>query len=152
MNYQRKNSTSNTHVGRDFERAVARLLTKEFGKLESPFIIDIGHVRKKKHKFDFGSASKRIIVECKSHTWTESGNVPSAKVTTWDQAMLYFYLAPRRYRKILCCLHNRNQKNGQTLGTYYARLKEHLIPDEVEIWEIDPDGSRIVNRIAFDGM
>jgi hypothetical protein len=47
----------------------------------------------KAHNFDLGDADKRVIVECKSHTWTESWNVllrseatarqvPSAKMPT----------------------------------------------------------------------
>jgi hypothetical protein len=33
------------------------------------------------HKFDLTSSDERIVIECKSHTWTQSGNYPSAKVT-----------------------------------------------------------------------
>ena len=40
-----------------------------------------------------------IIVECKSKTWTESGNAPSAKIKNWSDAMFSFYLAPEKYKK-----------------------------------------------------
>jgi hypothetical protein len=59
---------------------------------------------KKTHRFDLGSASPPVLVECKSHTWTQSGNMPSAKMTVWNEAMYYFHVAPDIYRKILFVL------------------------------------------------
>jgi hypothetical protein len=41
---------------------------------------------KKPHHFDLGSESPPVLVECKSHTWTEGGNMPSAKMTVWSEA------------------------------------------------------------------
>ena len=40
--------------------------------------VEIGINAKKEHAFDFGNNS--ILVECKSQTWTETGNAPSAKI------------------------------------------------------------------------
>lgn len=53
---------------------------------------------KKDHAFDLGNDS--IIVECKSKTWTESGNAPSAKIKNWSDAMFSFYLVPEKYKKL----------------------------------------------------
>ena len=87
-----------------------------------------------------------MLVECKSHKWTESGNVPSAKVTTWDQAMFYFHVAPKQYRKIFFVLRDVHKQRKESLAEYYLRIKPHLIPAEVEIWEyneVDRSGKRL---------
>ena len=60
--------------------------------------VKIGIKAKKDHAFDLGNDS--IIVECKSKTWTESGNAPSAKIKNWSDAMFSFYLAPEKYKKL----------------------------------------------------
>lgn len=100
--------------------------------------------KKKEHRFDLGSASAEIIVECKSHKWTASGNVPSAKMTVWNEAMYYFAIAPEDYRKILFVLRDYSDKKGETLAEYYIRTHEHLVPDEVEIWEYDEDARETI--------
>ena len=73
LNFQRKNSNSNTQVGNDFESLVAELLSSEFPNLTKNFTVDIGIKTKKPHKFDLGSYEPKVIIECKAHTWTESG-------------------------------------------------------------------------------
>ena len=51
--------------------------------------------------------------------------------------MLYFFLAPRGYRKLFVVKRDSNPKTGETLCTYYLRTHPHVIPDEVEFWEAD---------------
>lgn len=142
-NFQRNGATSNTQVGRDFE-SKARALFSQMGlNLQPNFSLEIGvDGRAKAHNFDLGDGEKRVIVECKSHTWTESWNVPSAKMTTWNQAMYFFYAAPRDYRKILFVLRHHNRKRSQTLAEYYIKTNRHLIPRGVEIWEFDESKRR----------
>jgi len=140
--FQRKGSKSNAHVGQSFEND-ARLFFGKQGLILIPhFPIPIGISAKKRHKFDLGNKDQKIIVECKSHTWTETGNIPSAKITTWDQALFFFYIAPPDYRKILFVLKDFNDKRGATLAEYYIRTKSHLIPLDVEIWEYDENNGR----------
>ena len=79
----------------------------------------------------------KVLVECKAHTWTEGSNVPSAKMTTWNQAMFFYHVAPPGYRKILFVLRDFNPRRNETLGQYYIRTNPHLIPADVEIWEFD---------------
>ena len=81
--------------------------------------------------------AKKILVECKSHTWTDSGKVPSAKLTVWNEAMLYFLLAPSEYRKIMFVQKDFNSKLKKTLAQYYLQRYSHLIPEDVELWEYD---------------
>jgi len=54
-NSQRKNSSSNTQVGSDFESIALRLLSKEMPTLKKNFPLKIGINDQKTHKFDLGS-------------------------------------------------------------------------------------------------
>jgi len=135
-NFQRKNSKSNAHVGRRFEEHAKRVFESQGIKLEGDFHLFIGiDKNKKEHAFDLGSNSPAIIVECKSHKWTSGNNVPSAKITVWNEAMYYFHLAPKRFKKILFVLRHYNPKKKETLAEYYIRTYSHLIPGGTEIWE-----------------
>lgn len=142
INHQRKGAISNAHVGREFEKKAHLYLNKKIEiEFKKEFSLEIGmpdSVRKNKHRFDLGiDDSKKIIVECKAHTWTEGGNVPSAKLTVWNEAMYYFYLAPNDFRKILFVQKDFSIKKNMTLAEYYVEKYGHLIPKEVEIWEFD---------------
>jgi len=137
-NFQRPGATSNSQVGRDFEVRAQAFFAKRGLNLDRSVSVPIGIDGKSKlHKFDLGSLTDNIIVECKSHTWTETGHVPSAKITTWDQAMYFFHAAPKKFCKILFVLRRYSTKREETLADYYLRLKEHLIPADVGVWEYD---------------
>ena len=135
--FQRKGAESNTRVGRDFEAGAQAFFAQQGISLERSVKIPIGVNGRKLHGFDLGDLRRRVIVECKSHTWTEGGNVPSAKMTTWNQAMYFFYAAPQGFRKILFVLRDFSEKRGETLAEYYLRTNIHLIPEDVELWEFD---------------
>lgn len=104
-NHQRVGSVSNAHVGRDFESVAQEYFRGEDVLLGSNYAVAVGvGAEKKNRQFDLGSGEPPVLVECKSHRWTASGNVPSAKITVWNEAMYYFHLAPPRFRKIFLCL------------------------------------------------
>ena len=86
-----------------------------------------------------------MLVECKSHTWTAGGNVPSAKMTVWNEAMYFFHLAPKRYKKALFVLRDFDAKRRESLAEYYVRNYGHLIPNDVKILEYDESTSLAVN-------
>jgi hypothetical protein len=134
---QRLGSVSNAHVGAEFERVALEYFSKQQIILTRNFGVDVGHLRKKRHCFDLGSSNPKIIVECKSHTWTAGAHIPSAKMTVWNEAMYYFHLAPREFRKILFVLHNKREQGEETLLNYYKRTYFHLIPEGVEFLEWD---------------
>ncbi|MBI3168999.1 MAG: hypothetical protein HYZ22_11000 [Chloroflexi bacterium] len=135
--FQRKDATSNAQVGSDFEIAVQQFFDKQGLSLVLGIAVSIGINGAKLHNFDLGSVSQKVLVECKAHRWTESGNVPSAKLTVWNEAMFFFSVAPSDYRKILFVIKDFNQKKNETLAGYYLRINSHLIPSDVEIWEFD---------------
>ncbi len=136
-NFQRVDAASNAAVGSDFETTAHEWFIKEGVRLERNFRAQIGLAKKKERKFDLGSTEPAVLVECKSHKWTSGGNVPSAKITVWNEAMYYFLLAPTGFRKILFVLRDFNLRRGESLAEYYVRNNSHLIPDDVEILEYD---------------
>lgn len=139
-NFQRNGSISNSHVGKDFEAKAQAFFSAQGIVLKPDIPLGVGiEGRSKVHIFDLGCLDQKVIVECKSHTWTESGNVPSAKITTWNQAMYFFYAAPNGFRKIFFALKDYSKKRRETLVDYYLRLHDHLIPVDVEFWEYDEE-------------
>lgn len=141
-NFQRVGSISNAHIGRDFEEAAHVYFTVQGYQIIKDVALPIGLERKKNHRFDLGTpadAEDKIIIECKSHRWTSGDNVPSAKLTVWNEAMYYFHLAPVDYRKIFFILRDYSKKRNATLGEYYIRTYGHLIPSDVEIMEFDEE-------------
>lgn len=135
--FQRKGAKSNAHVGHDFETSVQDFFSRQGLPLTPSIAVPIGISSKKSHAFDLGNAKDKILVECKAHTWTEGGNVPSAKLTVWNEAMFFFYTGPPGYRKLLVVLRDFSARRNETLGAYYVRTYPHLIPGDVEVWEYD---------------
>ena len=113
--------------------------------LQKDHSVQIGVSDKKDRKFDLGSDEPPILVECKSHRWTTGGNVPSAKMTVWNEAMYYFHLAPKRYKKVLFVLRDFSSRRSESLAEYYVRNHSHLIPDDVKILEYDESTSLAVD-------
>lgn len=138
-NFQRDGSTSNTQVGRDFEEVARKYFLRAEGlHLHKNFPVEIGaSTTKKSRHFDLGSEEPATLVECKSHRWTETGNMPSAKVTVWNESMFYFHLAPNRYRKVLFVIRDVHSRRTESLAEYYIRNYSHLIPAGVSIIEFD---------------
>ena len=146
--FQREGSTSNAHVGRAFElEAQKHFWDEEEIVLQRPYpvLVGLSGKRKEYRRFDLGSDEPRILVECKSHTWTKSGHVPSAKITAWNEAMFFFSLTPDEgYRKVLFVWRSVTPKREESLAEYYVKNHQHLIPDDVEIWEFDGSEHRVV--------
>lgn len=142
--FQRKGASSNAHVGKAFEMK-ARLFFESTGiSLQAGVSVPVGINGKKLHSFDLGDPEAKVLVECKSHKWTEGKNVPSAKMTEWNEAMYYFYSTPDAVRKVLFVLKDYSPRRKETLAEYYIRTYHHLIPKDVEIWEFDEstDGAK----------
>ncbi len=143
--HQRVGATSNAHVGAEFERIAAAYFSTNQIHVVPNYRIAVGLHVTKQHAFDLGSDSPKIIVECKSHRWTSGNKVPSAKMTTWNEAMFYFHLAPSDYRKIFFVLHHKRDGSGESLVGYYRRIYAHLIPVDVEFIEWDEKAGKVVS-------
>jgi hypothetical protein len=136
--HQRKGAASNAHVGRDFETVAQIHLARHGINTQTRFKLSIGvGGRCKQHGFDLGSSEPSVVVECKSHCWTEGDKVPSAKMAVWNEAMYCFSLVPKDVRRILFVLRHCRASSGESLVDYYLRTHGHLAQPGVEIWEYD---------------
>ena len=131
--------------GKDFEKQAQQIIfEKESISLTRNFKLPIGISNiSKNHNFDLGCEKQKVIVECKCHSWTQTGNKPSAKMSIWNEAMFYFMLAPKDYRKILFVRKQHNLKLNITLAKYYMKTYSHFVPENVEIWEYDSENKKI---------
>lgn len=137
--FQRIGAESNTHVGVDFEGVAQTFYAKQGIELHRGESVEIGVAGSTKpHSFDLGSVERKLLIECKCHRWTKPGdNVPSAKLTVWNEAMYYFHLAPAEFTKVLFVLRDLRGGAGESLASYYLRTHAHLVPSGVELWEYD---------------
>lgn len=140
--FQRKGAISNADVGKKFENRIFEFLGRHGFILEKQKKVAIGINAKKDHAFDFGSDN--TLIECKSQTWTESGNSPSAKIKNWSDAMFSFYLAPSKYKKLFFVEMSYNQKQCKTLLEYFIEHYFYLIPKDVVLIDY------YTNKIAMD--
>ena len=130
----------NPIIGRKFQEFVQIALAKKFHSEFVPEVaIPIGSPAKD-HKFDLANTDRSIVVECKCYTWTDSGNVPSAKLMGLDEAVFYFSFLPVTTRKLLCMKKTVYPGKAETLAEYYVRMHGHLLKD-VSVYEVSEDGA-----------
>ena len=143
-NSQREGSISNAHVGRDFEARARAILAAHGIPLQVNHKMPCGLGKDKKlHTFDLGSEDPPVIVECKSQTRTKGDVVPSAKMKNWAEAMFYFHMTPPMYRKIFFVEQSLRVRTGDSLLAYFRRTQSHMIPPDVEFWELPRDSDEV---------
>ncbi len=152
-------NSDNPRKGAEFQQWVLDWFTdrykKNFGtEVEIPIgspLIDPSEY--KPHKFDIVSDDQSIIIECKRYTWTESFNVPSAKMGFTNEASLYLALAKKSHKKYIAMIRSYNPKRKETLAEYYYRTNKHLLGDVI-IAEYDPDTKemRFLNNDVVDAV
>ena len=131
-------NSENPYVGRKFQELVQSILEKEYStSFEQEAVVAIGKPAKD-HKFDLANDDRSIVAECKCYTWTDSGNVPSAKLMGLDEAVFYFSFLPAETRKILCMKKAKSPGKQETLAEYYVKVHGHLLKD-VHVYEISDD-------------
>lgn len=129
-------NSENPKVGKAFQEDVCRRISEYFNtEFELEVAVPIGYPAKE-HRFDCVSVDGRIIVECKCYVWTDSGNVPSAKLRELNEALLFMSFLPEDAVKIICMKKSRHPRTGETLAEYYACLYGHMMRD-VRIFELD---------------
>ena len=128
-------NSDNPKIGVEFQKEVLKWFSKQFSM---PFVMEekipigsdlIDPSEYKLHKFDIVSENRSIIIECKCYTWTESLNVPSAKMGFVNEAALYLSLAKKCRRKYIVMRRSYNEKRKETLAEYYYRTNRHLLGD-----------------------
>lgn len=131
-------NSENPSVGRKFQELVKTILENVFDtSFEQEAAIPIGKP-KTNHKFDLANKDRSIVAECKCYTWTDSGNVPSAKLMGLDEAVFYFGFLPPETKKILCMKKAVYPGKNESLAEYYVRVHGHLLND-VFVYEITED-------------
>ena len=130
-------NSENPKVGKEFQMAVKRwfenALNKEF-EIEKK--IAIGSPAKL-HSFDISDCQGKIVIECKCYTWTETGNVPSAKMGFVNEAAFYLSFLGSDVDKTIVMAKATHPKRNETLAEYYFRTNRHLL-GKIKILEYDP--------------
>jgi hypothetical protein len=84
----------NAAKGKKFQSLAANVLSQHFG---TEFLTEkefpIGHPPKL-HKFDLVSSDLRFVGESKNYSWTETGNISSAKMGFINEAVFYLHHLP----------------------------------------------------------
>ena len=94
-------NSENPRNGAIFQQQVMECLRKKYHKnFELEKKLFIGSPAKE-HKFDIVDEEQNIVVECKRYTWTETGNVPSAKMGFCNEAAFSFFLPHGLRRSLL---------------------------------------------------
>lgn len=143
-------NSDNPRRGAVFQRQVLGWFQKEYGsEFELEKKIPIGNPAKD-HKFDIVDAASTIAIECKRYTWTETGNVPSAKMGFTNEAAFYLSFLPDSYEKYIVMLKSHHPKRNESLAEYYFRTNHHLI-GKIKVAEYDPEKNelRIVGQNDF---
>lgn len=142
-------NSDNPKNGAEFQRQVFQWFTNVYNKpfsmeVEMPIgskLLDVSEY--KNHKFDIVSDDLSIVIECKRYTWTESGNVPSAKMGFVNEAAFYLSLLNSVCEKFIVMYKSYNPKRGETLAEYYYRTNKHLLGDII-IAEYDPEYNEMI--------
>lgn len=129
-------NSENPLKGKLFQQKVLKLAEDKFGKsfIEEKAVI-IG-TPGKEHRFDCVSIDSSIIIECKCYSWTTGNNIPSAKMATLNEAVLYLRNADPNAIKIIALKKDLSPKRKETLAQYYLRIYGHLL-DDIQVWEVD---------------
>ena len=114
-------NTYNPKKGRDFEEKVSQALEERYKTSFKKRSINIG-VPPKAHNFDLVSEDGTIIVECKNYSWTETGNIPSAKTAFLNEAVLYLSHAPVDSKRIIVLRKDNHPKRKESLAEYGGLL------------------------------
>lgn len=114
---------------REFEEHAKSFFEQEFATpllAQIPIRLRTGE----NHKFDLISKDEQVVIECKSHTWTKSGNYPSAKVTDAQRSieLLHKCNVPRR---IIAFQDHKGPR--ETLVEVFVRRNKELLSG-IEVW------------------
>jgi len=126
--------------GKRFQLTAARVLGNWFGvEFETDVPIPIGDPPKL-HRFDLVSPGADHVGECKSYTWTKTGNVPSAKMAFANEAVFYLQHLVDVAHRFVVLRRTTHPKRSETLADYYVRTYRHLIGN-VLILELGADAA-----------
>lgn len=132
-------NNENPRIGKAFQDLVSKRLKSLYHQeFYSEYALPIGNPPKL-HRFDCVSEDQCIVVECKCYTWTDSGNVPSAKLMGLNEAVFYMSYLPAGTKRILAIKKAIHPSKTETLAEYYNRIDGHLL-EGIAILEFDDQG------------
>lgn len=131
-------NSDNPKNGAVFQMQVAQWFTEHYKK---QFILEkkipIGNPGKN-HKFDIVDADNTMAIECKRFTWTSTGNTPSAKLHSANEAAFYLSFLPDTFEKIIVMSYAKHPMKKETLAEYYYRMNYHLL-GKTKVAEYNPE-------------
>jgi len=131
-------NSMNPAKGRQFQKLAAKVLSNHFGvDFDIEYPIEIGNPPKQ-HNFDLASKDLQYIGESKNYSWTEGGNVPSAKMAFVNEAVFYLQHLSNDINRFVVMRKDYNAKRKETIAEYYHRTNYHLL-NGVFIIEIDTE-------------
>lgn len=122
-------NSDNPKIGKTFQMKVLQWFENNHNgsfDLEQPILIGDPA---RPHKFDIADKTQHIVIECKCYTWTDSGNIPSAKLRGLNEAVFYFSFLPAETEKLLVMAYATHSRRSETLAEYYFRTNHHLLGD-----------------------
>ena len=135
-------NSDNPKKGADFQKKVQQYFIDNYGPgFELEKKLPIGDPPKD-HKFDIVNIESKIVIECKRYTWTETGNVPSAKMGFTNEAAFYLGFLPENYEKYIVMIKATHSKRQESLAEYYYRINKHLL-GKIKIAEYDPETNEL---------
>ena len=131
-------NSENPGKGAAFQKKVQSWFQRHYKKeFELEKKIGIGSPAKL-HKFDIVDGDNSIAVECKCYSWTETGNVPSAKMGFCNEAAFYLSFLPDTFETYIVMLKSYHARRDETLAEYYYRMNRHLL-GKTRVAEYDPE-------------
>jgi hypothetical protein len=125
-------NSDHPYLGKVFQEAVRDWFVKEYGsgfQLEVGIPIGVNNDEKKPHMFDIVNTDLKMVIECKRYTWTETGNVPSAKIRALNEAAFFMFSLKDSYTKYIVMFKANHPKKKESLAEYYFKTYHHLLGD-----------------------
>ena len=142
-------NSDHTRWGLEFQNSILEWFDHNYSgafNIEVPIPVGVVGSEKKDHKYDIANNDCSIVIECKRYTWTETGNVPSAKIRSLNEALLYLHLLDDSCYKVLAMIRAEHPKRDQTLAEYYVKNYYNLIGKIVIAeYDLETGSMRLIN-------
>lgn len=133
---------SNKEKERLFQEKCKILLESEFATVfDREVRIELPDGRP--HVFDLATAEHDVVAECKAYSWTESGNIPSAKISNLREALDLLRGLPDSTKTFLIIKKDPHPIHKETLADYFAKLDKKIL-GRVNVLEVSEVGGEII--------
>ena len=134
---------SNTEKGKRFQFSAKGAVEQWVGlPFELEVKLPVGNPPKL-HAFDLASLDRKYVGEAKAFSWTQSGNNPSAKITTLRESVQYLQHLPKEVKAFIVIKHSSYPRKKETLANYFVRMNHHLL-GSIAILELNEEDGKVV--------